>query len=241
MLVLILIALLTGVLTTIGVRQLADVSALSTTGKRIYAHLLEFRLFFDEPRLIWQAQLALLRENARLLRLLLVPTFVLGVPMAWLFLQLENVYGLRALRPGETAMITAQLTRPIEPSDRFALRVPGSIVAESPPVRVLQEGQVSWRIRAASVADGWVEVLVNGRAAGKAIASGESAKVLTPRRSSSLVGFVLHPEEARLSGGEIAWIEVSYPEGGKEWLFWFLGVSVAAALGGARWIPNRVN
>ena len=37
-------------------RPAADLAEVRSTIKRVHAHLLEFRLFYDEPRLIWRAQ-----------------------------------------------------------------------------------------------------------------------------------------------------------------------------------------
>ena len=59
--------ILTGILTTLIIRHTTNaVRASRHDRQRIHAHLLEFRLFFDEPRLIWQAQMDLLRDNLRL-------------------------------------------------------------------------------------------------------------------------------------------------------------------------------
>ena len=78
-----ILAVLTGILTAVVIRYTTDASALRATARRIQAHLLEFRLFFDEPRLIWQAQMNLLRDNLRLFMLLLPATLILALPMAW--------------------------------------------------------------------------------------------------------------------------------------------------------------
>src|SRR5579864_8298615 len=134
---LVMASIVAGVLTAYVIRHTGNASALRTVRKRIHAHFLEFRLFFDEPGLIWEAQIALLCDNARLLWLLLPPMAILAFPMAWLVMQLDNVYGRRPLHAGESAVVTAQLTRPISASDRFDLQGNGGIAVETPPVRVV--------------------------------------------------------------------------------------------------------
>src|ERR1051325_2383847 len=112
---LIVVAAATGVLSALVLRRTTDPVRLKRARKRIAAHLLELRLFFDEPVLVWRAQVELLLENVRFIRLLLPAILLVAVPLWWVILQLEFIYGLRPVRPGESALVTAQLTRPIQP------------------------------------------------------------------------------------------------------------------------------
>jgi len=224
--VLVIISIFAGILTALVIRRTSNRSALREQRNRIHAHLLEFRLFFDEPRLIWGAQLDLLRANARLLWLLLPSTLILALPMTWLFLQLEGVYGCRALHPGEAAVVTAQLSRPIQATDHFALQGIGGIAVETPPIRVAHDNQVAWRIRPASDGDGAVDLTVAGQVMRKTV----SGSIRSPRRFRPLLQFALHPQEPRLSDAGVEWLEVDYPKTGSGWMLWFVFLSTAAAL-----------
>src|ERR1035438_5532605 len=73
-------------------RRATDLEALRVAGKRMLAHLTEFRLFFDEPWLIWRAQKALIAANLRLLALVLPPALILALPSVWLFAGLDSIY-----------------------------------------------------------------------------------------------------------------------------------------------------
>ena len=234
----ILLAILTGILTALVVRRTTNASALRAAARKIHADLLEFRLFFDEPWLIWQAWMSLLRDNLRLFRLFLPATVILALPVAWLVLQLETVYGLRPLHPGEAAVVTVQMKRPLDPADHLELQGRAGIQVETPPVRVVRDNQVVWRIRSVSDGHGEGELTVNGRIVRKSIAIGDAPTILSPRRSSSLVEFLLHPEEPRLPEGDIVWLQVGYPmsQSAIPWLVWFLGISAAAALVSVRWL-----
>ena len=140
-----LIAILAGVLTTFVIRRTTNAAALRESRNRLQAHLMEFRLFFGEPALVWNAQLNLFRDNARILRLLLLPTLILALPMTWLWLQLDARYGHSPLRLGEPVVVTAQLTRPLIPTDRFKLQ--GSdVVVETPAIRIMRDNQLAWRV-----------------------------------------------------------------------------------------------
>jgi hypothetical protein len=217
-----IVAILAGILTTIVIRRTTDVRALRETRKRIYARILEFRLFFDEPGLIWQAQIGLVGENLRLVQLLLVPTLILALPMAWVVMQLDAAYGLRPLRQGEAAVVTAQLTRHPEAQDRFDLQGIGGVVVETPPVRVFHDDRVAWRIRPVRDGDGAIVLTVNGRHT--------AHMVLSVRRSRS-----------RVEDRDVGWLEVEYPEGTRIWMVWFAVVSSGAALMCARWMRNQVD
>ncbi len=212
---LLLVAVLTGFLTTFVIRRTTDTTALRDTRNQIQAHLLEFRLFFDEPGLIWRAQISLLRDNLSLAKLLLLPTLLLAVPMTYVVWQLDAVYGRRPLRAGEAAIVTVRLTHPIRSADRFDLQADPGIKVETPPIRILHDNQVAWRIRATSNIPGAVNLTMNGRSISKTIAAGDSlAPLLLPMPFR-------HP---------LAELTVDYPPSDSAWAAWFLSVSAVAAL-----------
>ena len=61
---------LSGLLAIVVFRACSDQDAIRRASNRLMAHLMEFRLFIDEPALIIRAQRDLLIDNWRLLRLL---------------------------------------------------------------------------------------------------------------------------------------------------------------------------
>ncbi|MEX2260301.1 MAG: hypothetical protein WD696_00035 [Bryobacteraceae bacterium] len=218
--------------------RVSNQRAIGKTKGRIRAHLYELRLFVDEPKLIWQAQVSLLRENVRYVGLMLLPAAVLTAPMLLLFVQLDAFYGLSPLQMGKAAIVTVQLTKPLEPADPSpVLELPKGIVAETPPVRVFEQKQISWRVRPAEPVSGALRVTVGGETATKSIAAGSGTTYLSRRRDDSIWQLLQFPGEKRLPGRAIAWIEVDYPAANVEWLgirlhwlVWLLIVSMGAAL-----------
>jgi hypothetical protein len=103
---------------------------------RIIAHVLSFRLFLDEPGLIFRAQLDLLRENLRLLRQIAIPCAVLGAVFALAFSSLDGAFGHGTLPVGTATVISASSEVPL----------PHGIVAETPAVRIPRLHQVVWRV-----------------------------------------------------------------------------------------------
>jgi hypothetical protein len=224
-------------------RHTADLAAVRSTIKRVHAHLLEFRLFYGEPRLIWRAQKSILHENLRFLRLMVRPALILTLPMAWLLIQLEAVYGYAPLPVGEASVITAQVTGPFMPEDVApTLETPPEISVETPPVRSATDRQISWRIRPLRPVRGSLRLGFRGAAIDKTIAAGTRSIFLVRKRVRSLLPFLLRPEEALLPAGEIAWVEVDYPKTdiviagiALPWIVWFVLMSLSALVF-ARWI-----
>jgi hypothetical protein len=73
------------------------------------AHLMEFRLFIDEPALVIRAQRDLLLQNWHLLRFLVRPSVILILPSIVLLAQMDACYGRAPLRINDPAVITLQL------------------------------------------------------------------------------------------------------------------------------------
>jgi len=208
--------------------RFTNVTALRATLRQIHAHFLEFRLFFDEPSLIWLAQKDLIRANLRFCALLLPPALILALPMAWLTIQLDTIYGAAPLHRGEPAIVTAQLATDLQPGDaQSVLEAPAGIAVETPPVRILNDRQIAWRIRPLRPVNGRLSFTLRGITLTKALQPG--------RRERPLLAFLMHPEESRLPAGTVVWLGIDYPEQSRRWIVWFLAISTATALVAMRW------
>lgn len=231
-----------GLLTLWAFRRTTDLVAFRQTRKRLVARLLEFRLFYDEPALIWRAQKAIVRENLRLFALLVHPALVLTLPMAWLLMQLEAVYAYAPLEVGRPAVVTAQIAGELTSGDAGAsLEAPPGISVETPPVRSATDRQISWRVRPLRPVCGSLRLQIRGAAVGKSICAGTRRVFLVRRRVQTLISFLLWPEEARLPRGDAVWVEVDYPATdvtiagvALPWIAWFVLISTVSTAF-ARW------
>lgn len=216
-----------GLLTAWLFRSTVNAPALRATLRNIHANFLEFRLFFNEPRLIWRAQKALIRANLRVCALLLPPTLILAPPTAWLMLQLDAAYGGAPLRVGEPAVVTAKLS---SDSQEARLDAPPGIAIDAPPVHITSDREIAWRILPARPVIGNLRFKIGGLEITKAIAAGDRPVFLLRRRGRSLWVFLLHPEEPRIPQGAVEWLDVDYPRATPWWIAWFFGVSSASAV-----------
>ena len=223
------ISILTGIGMLLVFRRFSDQAAVRRAKSLVTAHLLEFRLFMDEPRLILRAQRDLIVANARFLKLMLRPVVVLTLPMGLLLAAMEGLYGHAPLRAGDSALVTAQVKH--EDASLW-LKAPDEIAVETPPVHVTADRQVSWRIRPLRDIDAELQLIQAGRARSKSVSAGSGMHYLSERRGS-LSNLLLRPTEAPLSDAEVAWIEVRYPTAtvyGLHWLIWFFAISGVTAL-----------
>lgn len=149
----------TGLLTLCGVvygiiggwlfRRYSDRPALRLALNRSIAHILEFRLFIDEPRLIFQAQLDLVRANFAFVRAILMPSAIaFGLLLATYF-PLQNAVGSAPLQAGDVAIVSLQTSEA-----GVELVAPFGVMVETPPLRVRGENLTLWRIRALSPVTG---------------------------------------------------------------------------------------
>lgn len=208
--------------------RFSDQRRIEFAKRKLWAQLYAFRLFADEPALILRAQKQLLIWNGRYLALVLRPAIIIGIPTVLLLIQLDAVYGRRALAAGEAAIITAQF------DNAFDLRALSpeleghGVRVETPGVRIPAEHQVFWRVRAESEAAGSVLLRVSEASVEKTVQVGSGLRYLSVRRVASGIDWLRYPGEARLPASAIRWIEVSYPD--MHWLIWFSVVCLLTML-----------
>ena len=223
------VSILAGIGILLVFRHASDQAAVRRAKSIAQAHLLEFRLFMDEPRLILRAQRDLIVANARFLKLMLRPVVVLALPMGLLLAVMEAFYGHAPLRVGQPTIVTAQVR---DAATLLALKASPDVAIETPPVRVPADRQVSWRIKPLRATTTELEIVHDGRAFRKSVSAGAGVRFLSERRGSPASLF-LRPTEPPLSGSEIEWIEVRYPDAvvlHLHWLIWFFGISGITAL-----------
>jgi hypothetical protein len=211
---LVAISVLWGVTTFFVFRRFTDAAALRKIRRLLYAHLLEIRLFADEPGLVWKAQKAVFADNLRLLRLVAIPVALLALPFALLYEPLNDIYGWGPLAVGQSATVTLQERNT---GADLNLVAPPGIGVETLPVKSMADHEVSWRIRPLIATMG----TLRAGAASRSIMAGD--RTLARRRQ----------RESMPDGG---WFEVDYPRADitllgipLPWLTWFVIFSTLSA------------
>lgn len=224
-----LISLLCGVAMRWALRTCSDQAALARAKRLVIAHLLEFRLFGDEPGLVLRAQRDVARQSLQVVWLLLAPAAIMALPMVFVFAQLDAIFGKSPLAPGVAAVVTMQWKSAAElPPPR--LEASAGISVETPPVRAGR--QVSWRLRPTKVGSSMLRFVgAGGEVWTKSVAAGWGLRYVSKRRLGLGPEFLLAATELPLPSGAVEWIEIGCGDTlvcGLPWLCWFLVFSGAA-------------
>src|SRR5262249_3719835 len=118
-----------------------------------------------------------------------------------------------------------------------ALTAPPSIEIAGPPVRVEADREVSWRIVPRGDVSGQLVFRVGGQEIAKRIEAGPRQRFVPGKSVRSALTALWEPSEPRIPSDAVEWIDITYPEASVDafgvrlnWLVWFFGISVLAAL-----------
>ena len=209
------VSLLTALLMLEVFKLTSNQTAVRKAKDRIKAHLLELRLFKDDMRVSLGAQGAILKANMSYIGANLKPLLVMIVPLVLILAQLSVWFDRRPLRPGEETLLKVILEKDTDPVGLgLDLAVPPGLSVDSPAVRIPDEGEVVWRLKALEEGSGRILLTVDGRTLAKSVTVGGRplTKVSSLASRGSFWSRVLHPGEPPLpSGTPVRSIEVLYP------------------------------
>jgi len=211
----IIIAFLTGLLMLFIFRFTSNQAGIRSSKNRIKAHLLELRLYKDNLAQQLRSQSKILAANGRYIGYAVVPMLVMVVPVVLILIQLGLWYESRPLRVGESALLKIKLAeggRPLE--TEFRLEAPPGIEVETQALRIEDEGEVDWRLKAR---DEGVHVLVI-QAGGERVTMpvtagpGRLARIAAVKPGPGFFGQLFNPGDKPIpKSAGIASVEVAYP------------------------------
>ena len=153
------VSLLTAVLLLLVFRFISNQERIVVAKDRIKAHLLEIRLFRDDPYVVLRAQKDIFLAVLGYVKLTVAPLAVLILPLVYLALHLDLFFAYQPLRPGETALVTVKLDESVAWDQVVpGLTVPEGLRVETPPLRVERPREIDWRVRA--ISEGTYEIVV---------------------------------------------------------------------------------
>jgi uncharacterized membrane protein (DUF106 family) len=209
------LSLLTALLMLAVFKLTSDQAAVRKAKDAIKAHLLEMRLYKDNLRVSLGAQGGILKANLRYAAANLRPLLVMIVPLVLILAQMSLWYDRAPLRPGEETLLKVLLDEGSDPAGiSIALEPVSNLVIDSPAVRIPDDHEVVWRLRAIESGTGRVLLTAGGRTIEKAVAVGGRPlnRVSSVASRGSFWKRLLHPGEPPLPGGTpIRSIEVLYP------------------------------
>jgi hypothetical protein len=216
------IGILWGLAALLVFRRFTDRVAVRKVRKRLYAHLLGIRLYSEEPALVFRAQKELIVDNLRFLALVAKPVLIMAVPFALLYGPLDSIYGWGPLEIGHSAVVTYHLSGEAIAGDvQYTLLAPPGIAVETPPVVVVADNQISWRIRPLMPTRGNLRIIFSSDEVTSPVIAGERTLSSHSRRESLRGGFSV---EVGYPKADVAIAGLDLP-----WLAWFLIISTASA------------
>jgi len=179
------------------------------------ARLLEVRLFKDSPSIVLAALAGMLACNLRYLKHSLKPTLLMVPPLVVLMIHLDAWFGHAPLRPGQAALVRVKLLESAQQAlDEVSLEAPADLAIETPSLRIPQEKEISWAVRATQAGQYLLSVRGAGSPAQKTIvvADGGWDRVAPRAVAAGFWNHWTHPGEASLpQDGPVEWVDVNYP------------------------------
>lgn len=234
---LLFVSLLTGLLMIWAFKKTSNQEGIGRIKDRIQGNLLAVRLYRHDVGVVLRLQGRILRDTATYLRYSFAPILVLLPPLVLFLAQLNAYFEARPLRPGETTVVKAYFNGVPLLGTSLSLEASGGVDIETPPVRIVSEGQAAWRVRAREPGRHRLILRMGDQAVEKTLdVSGAWGRV-SSIRSSRWLDVLLYPGEPLLDGsGSIRSVEAAYPTLGLgvagwqiHWLILFFVFSVASA------------
>jgi hypothetical protein len=216
---------LTALVTSVGMllifKATSNQKRLLAAKRLLHAGIYEIRLFNDDARAIWRAQLDIIRHSFRYLLLSLPPLIWMIVPLFLVIAQLQFRYGYAALDSGSRAIVKAEVDggamaalAPDSVAPRLGLQASPGVDVDAPQVWVPVLGEANWRIVVREPGSHSVRVTVGEEGFDKVVDSSPGVRRRSPvRPSSRLVDQLIYPAEAPLQRtSPVRRITVEYPE-----------------------------
>ncbi|MBC7348403.1 MAG: hypothetical protein H5U05_00350 [Candidatus Aminicenantes bacterium] len=241
-LAMLVISLLTALLLLLVYKKTSNQAGIKQVKNLIKASLLEIRLYQSDFRTQLGSQKQLVAANLRYLLYNLQPLLVMILPIFLLLAQLNLWFGYRAVRPGETFLLKVRFITAVDMERvNLELETPPGLTVETPPVRIIDLREASWRLRLEKPVSQPLVIQVNGERYQKEIAgsSRRLSRISTVRVRRNLWQELLYPGEKPLPGDSLlSRIELTYPEQrlellglGFHWLVAYFLLSIILGLG----------
>jgi len=212
----IFISLLTGLLMLVIFRFTSNQKGIRKVKNKIKAHLLELRLFKDSLALSLKAQGSILRHNLKYISYSGKPLLVMIIPLILILIQLNFWFGYQSLRQGEATIIIVKLKENQNILDLdLTVESSSSLAIETPPLRIEEEQEINWRLRAVEKGLHTLTFKMNGQSFTKKVAVDQKplTRISPLKVQRNFFDQLFNPGEAPLFKDlPVKSIEVKYPD-----------------------------
>ena len=231
-----ILSALAGVAMLLAFRYTSNQTAIRRVKDEMKANLLALRLYKDELRVTFRAQLRLLWAVVKLQRYILPSILIMLPPMMLVLAQMGARYQWRSLRTGERTILRMRFGNEALPIEDPIIEPGPGLVVEAGPVP--GGGETVWRIRGGESGRHTIRFQVGSATVEKELVVSDAfQRVSAQRPGSRWTARLLHPTEPPLpAGGPVKSIEIGYPGvdswiyGADWWVAYFLVVSLLFAV-----------
>jgi len=182
---------------------------------KIKAHLLELRLFKDSLSLSLKAQGNILRYNLKYISYSAKPMLVMIIPIILILVQLNLWFGHKSLNLEEAAILKVKLEEGQNPLDiDLALEPSSPFSIETPPLRIEEEREINWRLRAKEKGVHLLKFKMNNKTFAKKVAIAQKllSQISALKVKRSFIDELFNPAEEPLPRNlPVKSIEIIYP------------------------------
>jgi hypothetical protein len=214
----------------------SDQKAIKIAKDQLKAHLLAVRLFRDQLHVVMGSYGKVLGGTGRYLKLAFMPLLYVIIPITFLIIQVDRYLGSSPVGVNKPFLMTVEASN-AEALNAVALDLPPEITMTAPPVHVMAENVVVWRLQAERAGHYEVKVSAGAQSTTKKVCAGPDLARLSPVRLRGQFWdrFFSSAEPAIAADTPIEAISVNYPErniniGGYEvnWIVLFFVLSMIA-------------
>ena len=232
---LVVLSAVAGFVMLVAFGRLSNQEGIGRAKDDIKANLLSLKLYKENLRVTFTAQLRLMGAIMRLQGHMLLPVLILSLPMVLALAQMGIRYQWRPLGVGERTTVTLRLGPSYEKGTTVELEERDGFVVEA---GVPGGGEMVWRIRGTEPGRHTMWFNVNGERFAKELVVGDRFQRVSPLRPRrSWTSQIFYPVETPLSAQEPAeTIEIRYPDresiiyGADYWVLTFFVISMVVAL-----------
>jgi hypothetical protein len=218
-----LFSLIIGILMLIIFRLTSNQQKIRDTKNKIRAYIFELSLFKDEIGLVLSSQKNIFVYNLKYIKYAMKPMLFMMIPLALILIQMESWYGYRPLKPDEKAVVSIKFNKSGDTLQDVKLSSDSGIAIETPPLRIPDQKEVDWRIRARELGTHYLIFDISGeKIRQKVIVSQTSLVQISPVASaSSIWDMLLNPAQKPLpENSPVEEIRIDYPKGSVGVLKW---------------------
>jgi len=215
---LIWISLLTAVLALLIYRYFSSQDLIKQVKNQIKAHILEMRLFQQDPVLMGRAVRSVLGANLFYLRLNLKPFLFMFIPVILILIQTEARIGYRPLHTGESVKVRSFWIseKAMDEPTCYQLNPSEGLAVNGSPLRIKENREILWKINAHKIENTLFSLSNGNETVSIPVQVSDSSRLvpISPwnGQKGSLKNLFFPAAHLLPSGGELTTIEIDYPQ-----------------------------